>query len=177
MLAAQPTGLIGFIDPALTDVSFCFLLAAAAIGIVRVARHRNEFTPSVVLAFAMWTAATAYLTMHPGHSGRLNLVPFNYGVAASPFEPVSNVLLFIPLGILLASLAWRWFAVLALGLGLSLVIETTQYLLNQGRTADVDDVIENTLGALIGWAVVLVVHRVEARRRRSRSLGRGANPS
>lgn len=169
MHAEHSIRIIGFIDPVLTALSFGLLLGVATIGLVRAARHRTEVTRSAVVALLMWGAATAYLTLHPGHSGRLNLVPFNYGIAASPFEPVSNVLLFIPLGIVLATLGWRWFAVVGLGLGLSLVIESTQYLLNQGRTADVDDVIENTLGALVGWVVVLVVHRIAARGRPRRA--------
>src|SRR5580698_2464459 len=107
MQAVHAIRLIGFIDPALTAISFALLLAAAAIGIVRAAQRQHERRRSVVVALVMWAAATAYLTLHPGDSGRLNLVPFNYGVAASPFEPVSNVLLFIPLGIVLAPLGWR----------------------------------------------------------------------
>jgi glycopeptide antibiotics resistance protein len=152
-------GTVGLVVPVLTDISFALLLGAAVIGIVRAVRHRRGFAPSAAVAVTMWAAATAFLTLRPGHSGRLNLVPFNFGSAATPFEPVSNVLLFIPLGIVVATLGWRWFVVLVVGLALSLAIETTQYLVNEGRTADVDDLIENTAGAVLGWAVALAVRR------------------
>jgi glycopeptide antibiotics resistance protein len=72
---------------------------------------------------------------------------------------LANILLFIPLGILVSALAWRLPAVLCLGLGLSLCIEVTQYLLDIGRTADVNDVMENTLGTLLGWLVVYALSR------------------
>jgi glycopeptide antibiotics resistance protein len=73
------------------------------------------------------------------------------------------VLLFVPLGLLIATAGRRLGAVVGLGFGLSIVIEVTQYMLDNGRTADVNDVIENTLGTLLGWLVVLVVRRVVAR--------------
>jgi glycopeptide antibiotics resistance protein len=47
--------------------------------------------------------------------------------------------------------------VVGIGFAASLAIETTQYLLDTGRTADIDDLIENTLGALIGWLIVAAV--------------------
>jgi glycopeptide antibiotics resistance protein len=113
----------------------------------------------MIVALAMWLAGTAYLTMRPGHSGRLNLVPFAFGPHPTLFEPLANILLFVPLGILLSALAWRLPAALGAGFGLSLCIEVTQYLLDIGRTADVNDVMENTLGTLAGWLVVIAVSR------------------
>ncbi len=112
----------------------------------------------------MWFVAAGWLVFTPGHSGRLNLVPFDFGGAATAFEPVANILLFVPLGMLLSTLGRRVLAVVGAGLAVSLVIEVTQYLLNIGRTADVNDLIENTLGTLIGWLVVLAVRRIAARR-------------
>lgn len=164
MHPAHAIRIVGFIDPALTAASFGLLLAVAAIGVVRAARRRNSVTRSMVVGLLMWAVATAYLTLHPGHAGRLNLVPLDFGAAATPLEPLSNVLLFIPLGILLATLNWRWFAVVGVGLGLSLVIETTQYLLDNGRTADINDVMENTLGTIVGLLVALVIHRMASSR-------------
>ncbi len=168
MHPAHAIRIVGFIDPAITAVSFCLLLGAGAIGLVRAARQRHSVTRPVILGLVMWGAAAAYLTLHPGHSGPLNLVPFDFGSAASPLEPISNVLLFIPLGILLATSDLRWFAVVGAGLGLSLVIETTQYLLNNGRTADINDVMENTLGTVVGWLVVFAIKGIANRRRAQR---------
>ncbi len=160
-----PSLAVGLISPALTGLAFVLLLGVAAIGVVRVARGGKAPTARMVVAAGMWLAATALLTLRPGHSGRLNLVPFDFGANSTPYEPVSNVLLFVPLGILVAALGWRWFAVLGLGLAISLCIEATQYLLNIGRTADVNDVIENTLGTLVGWLVVVILSRLTLRHR------------
>ncbi len=160
-----PSAAVALVDPILTDLSFALLLGVAAIGVVHVARGRRTPTRWMIVALAMWLCAAAYLTLRPGDSGRLNLVPFAFGANATPVEPVSNVLLFVPFGILIAALGWRLLAVLGLGLALSLSIEVTQYLLDIGRTADVNDVIENTLGTLVGWLVVIAVSRLRVRRR------------
>jgi len=78
-----------------------------------------------------------------------------------------NVIMFIPLGFLIAYLARKplW---VALGAGLtgSLLIELTQGTAIWGiypcayRNADVDDLILNTLGAGVGWAIGRAATRV-----------------
>lgn len=67
-----------------------------------------------------------------------------------------NVLLFTPFGLSLSAVLVSkikpahsaWITVL-IALGLSIAVEATQYLASLGR-AEVDDVLANTLGALIG---------------------------
>lgn len=78
-----------------------------------------------------------------------------------------NVALFVPLGFLLR---YRWRrrlpAAAAIGLGLSLLIETVQGTAVFGlypcpyRFADVDDLITNTAGAVVGWLVAGPVGRL-----------------
>ena len=71
---------------------------------------------------------------------------------------VFNVVFFVPLGFLLGH-RWRKGLVttLLLGLGLSLLIETTQGTAVWGlfpcpyRVAEADDLITNTTGAMVGW--------------------------
>ena len=65
---------------------------------------------------------------------------------------ILNILLFIPFGYLLPSLfpRLRWWQVILLGLAFSLCIELLQLFTRLGY-ADVDDLINNTLGAAIGW--------------------------
>lgn len=72
-------------------------------------------------------------------------------------QSVFNVLMFLPLGILLRRYLGRSvFVTTLLGMALSTLIEFTQYTGNWGiagcayRYADIDDVITNTLGALLG---------------------------
>ena len=65
---------------------------------------------------------------------------------------ILNILLFIPFGYLLPSLfpRLRWWQVILLGLVFSLCIELLQLITKLGY-ADVDDLINNTLGAAIGF--------------------------
>jgi VanZ family protein len=77
---------------------------------------------------------------------------------AEPGDLLDNVLLFLPLGVFLALLARvpsAWRATLT-GFGLSLIVETTQLVLDvtvsPGRVADVDDLLGNTIGAAAGYA-------------------------
>ena len=65
---------------------------------------------------------------------------------------ILNILLFLPFGYLIPSLfpRLRWWQVILLGLAFSLTIELLQLITKLGY-ADVDDLINNTLGAAIGW--------------------------
>ncbi|HEY1532198.1 MAG TPA: VanZ family protein [Galbitalea sp.] len=148
------------LDPILRDVTFAALLVVVVIALVRLARRRTAFGPSALVAVLLWLAAAAWLTMEPGDAGRINLVPFSFGSDASLFEPVSNVLLFVPLGLLLRSFGWRLLAVVGTGLAVSLIIEVTQYLVNMGRTADINDLVENTIGTLLGSLVAVLLGRM-----------------
>ena len=66
------------------------------------------------------------------------------------YHTMGNVLWFVPLGVILRK-ARPWQALLA-GAALSAAIEFSQYLLMTGMT-DIDDVLLNALGALIGWTL------------------------
>ena len=68
-----------------------------------------------------------------------------------------NVALFVPVGFLMGS-SFRhieWKKVVQWGCLLSIVIEVSQYVLRKGY-CEVDDVIHNTLGCLIGYGVYLI---------------------
>lgn len=79
-------------------------------------------------------------------------IPFDQGVDMSTFL---NILAFIPLGILL-TIMWETFnhfaPILILGVLFSLIIEAGQ-LFTLYRYSDINDVIMNTIGVLIGWVI------------------------
>ncbi|WP_447008578.1 VanZ family protein [Saccharothrix isguenensis] len=85
-------------------------------------------------------------------------------VTSSAFvQQAFNVALFMPLGMVLRKSYGRGaFAVVAIGLGISLAVEVVQYSGNLGaypcpyRIADVDDLISNTTGSLLGWMIAPV---------------------
>lgn len=82
----------------------------------------------------------------------INLVPFRYFFTDN--STALNVLLFVPLGLLLP-LLWqrfgKWHSCLAFGLGTSLLIELLQIFTL--RTTDINDLITNTFGTLLGWCM------------------------
>ena len=66
---------------------------------------------------------------------------------------VANALLFLPLGAALSLLDFRLRTTVLIAFSVSALIEITQ-LFVPGRTTAVDDVLLNTLGALLGHALV-----------------------
>jgi VanZ family protein len=86
----------------------------------------------------------------------------------SRVEFASNIALFVPLGFLLtALLRHRVIAVIAIGLGMTVVIELAQAAFLPGRTSSVLDVVANTLGTLIGLAAFFTLTGVRRARRES----------
>ncbi|MEO5964536.1 MAG: VanZ family protein [Candidatus Limnocylindrales bacterium] len=89
---------------------------------------------------------------------------------------VGNVVAFVPFGFLLPWVAprWRsWRRVLVAGFGLSLAIEVGQLAQSlvigyPWRVADVDDLIANTVGVLVGFGIFMVMSAVVRRVRPGR---------
>lgn len=79
-------------------------------------------------------------------------------------EFASNILLFVPFGMLGAAIARRAPGlVLAAGFAVSGLVELAQAVLLPGRTASFLDVFANTAGTAIGVGLMLIVHRVRDR--------------
>ncbi|MES1169390.1 MAG: VanZ family protein [Leifsonia sp.] len=93
----------------------------------------------------------------------LKLVPFvasgDYQ-ASHPSEVVANVILFVPFGIFLGMLAprRRWWQLAGIFVAASLVLETVQHLISTG-SFDTTDVIDNTVGGLVGLGVLVLARR------------------
>jgi glycopeptide antibiotics resistance protein len=89
----------------------------------------------------------------------INLIPF-YRISKNVRPYIENIVLFIPFGFLLPCI-WKkyemvWKTVLS-GFIFSLMIEFSQ-LFNR-RVTDIDDLLMNTLGALIGWIIFKLLQR------------------
>ena len=70
-------------------------------------------------------------------------------------ENIMNVVVFIPVGLLL-SIAFKqvsWWKALLIGCSISVTIESLQFFLMRGFS-ELDDVMHNTVGCLIGWLMV-----------------------
>lgn len=118
---------------------------------------------AVLLPFPIQVGA-AREGMAPWHA-YLQLVPL-YDSDLTGY--VLNVALFVPLGALLPLVAQVSSArrAVTIGLLISLVIELLQLLLvttvTSGRVADIDDLLTNTLGTLIGFAAFRAARRIPA---------------
>ena len=96
-------------------------------------------------------------------SGTIRTIPFNAvsdylsGEKTLKFLIVNylgNIFLFLPFGLLFPSIFKKltFFKVLLLGILISLAVEATQYLTCRGY-ADIDDVIMNAAGTVIGYVI------------------------
>ena len=73
-------------------------------------------------------------------------------------ENIMNVIVFIPVGLLL-SIAFKqvtWWKALLIGCEISIIIETLQFFLMRGFS-ELDDVMHNTLGCLIGYGIMTIL--------------------
>lgn len=78
----------------------------------------------------------------------------------------SNILLFVPLGILLALLLpRRRYLIMPIGFVISLMIESAQGIFLPGRTSSLSDLVANTAGACIGLLAVEVAEAIGRHRR------------
>ena len=152
------------------------LLPAAALALClrRSGGGRPARFWAVLALFALYLAVTLRLTeagalfdgLRRGFALRpwqINLVPFSREMDIS--YP-GNVLLFLPLGVLVPLLWKKWDRagrVAGAALALSFLIEASQ-LLND-RFSDVDDLIVNTAGALLGYVVFSLAARPKDRPR------------
>lgn len=92
----------------------------------------------------------------------INLIPFSDGFSLSF---ILNIFLFIPLGFLCSFISKSYQSVkgtFLIGCGLSLSIEIVQ-LFTQYRATDIDDLITNIIGALMGYFCFKIINKLIAR--------------
>ncbi|MFB7633549.1 VanZ family protein [Streptomyces sp. NPDC056149] len=107
----------------------------------------------------LWVAGVVGLTFgtRSGGGQALNLKLLDLSNPADTWDFFLNVLMFVPGGLLLASAGARFATAAACGFLGSLAIEATQYLAASGRTADINDLLANTLGCVAGYACAAAV--------------------
>ncbi|MFJ3760257.1 MULTISPECIES: VanZ family protein [unclassified Streptomyces] len=128
-------------------LAMLFAFAAMVAFAVVLARLTLDPSPASV--------SIAHTNLHPGESLKIYLDQPALRDAVKQIG--GNIVLGIPFGIIVPVLVPRargFFGVLLLTAFVMLMVETAQGLLVEGRAFDVDDVILNTSGALIGWLLV-----------------------
>jgi glycopeptide antibiotics resistance protein len=147
-----------------------------------VKRHiDNRTVRTALLLAAIYLVLLLTLTFLPlgdpegARASALNLVPFktiNHALRNGPGTQgflifLGNVAAFVPVGLLVPMLIRRWQAVTVLvtAILLSVGIELGQYAISRFidvpyRSADIDDVILNVAGALIGYAIYVAFNLI-----------------
>lgn len=145
------------------------LLALFCVGvIVLLAVNRKKANRSIAwLLFFEYVFLVLGMTVFFRHTGTKAMVypPFwSYasvwrdGDVTVLHEIILNVVLFVPLGFLWGNTSskwtrkWQWLSAMILGVCLSGGIELLQYSFKKG-CVELDDVIHNTLGCLVGFVL------------------------
>lgn len=132
-------------------------------------KEEVEFSKVFILGLCIFTfyILTVLSITGPGHildigierERTISLVPFKFQ-DGNLFGMITNIILFIPLGVFLPSL-WNKFEkflnTILVGFSFSLIIEVLQ-LLNM-RATDIDDLLMNTLGAAIGYLIYTLLFK------------------
>ena len=134
-----------------------------------------------LLVIIYFTFSPLLLDLNEVFNCRINLIPFvyllDYDVRAHMIYNVfGNIMMFVPTGIVLPVLYKRldnFFKVAGTGLLISLAIEILQ-LPFADRTSDVDDLILNTLGVVIGYVLFVIVRFAKKPGKRKASLSEGS---
>lgn len=138
---------------------------------------REGLRQSAVLLLVEWVLLVLAITVlfrETRDECRINLAPLSsyFDIAENSYlmEKVAlnilNVALFVPIGLLLGcgfrSLTWG--RVLAIGAGLSVLIEVLQLVFRKGL-CETDDVIHNVAGCMIGYGIVIVLRHLSLARK------------
>ena len=156
-----------------TDQAIMFAMAAivfyAVIAfvtyIVRLLQNKKPhsiwyvfFKTCLFALFGIYTSYLVALTLsgreEGSRQGIYNLTPFStISISNFSLTVIENVVLFIPLGLLIP-MVWKYFRGIfrttIVGFFISVLIETTQLITERGYF-DIDDIILNTFGAILGY--------------------------
>lgn len=108
---------------------------------------------------------TVFLSREPGSRHGIDMTLFGtWGETPQAHAfVIENILLFVPFGILYPVAVpgrWKYFTVLT-GMIISVVIETVQLVTQRGY-CQLDDVVMNTLGSLVGYLIFVIASSISA---------------
>ena len=148
-----------------------FSVVLISIRLVYLIVHKEKFVfykEMFMLAFLLYALLLFYVvTFQDVNYGTNNFVPFHeifryeFGSKVFIHNIVGNIILFIPFGYFVSHLMQtrKPYAMLFISLVTSCVIEFTQ--LKIGRTFDVDDIILNLIGGIVGYLIFLIIDIIE----------------
>lgn len=136
-----------------------------------------------------YLALVGWLTLTPQSSSQESGLLWEFALLLDRYAPTewitfnglefaANVAMFVPLGLFLVLLLGRrqWWLAILFGVLLTVVIETAQqYIPN--RVSDPRDLLSNSIGAVIGTLLALVLTASKARRIRVRATAQRVSSS
>ena len=144
------------------EILISVLLLIPVFSVLNITRFHSIKKTTQYFVFATYLAAVYLFVGMP----TLQFMRFDLSLTLTPFLPmiadfkntILNIILFIPLGIMLPFL-WKKYnslrATLIFGFCMSLAIELLQILTY--RATDINDLIANTVGAVLGYFVFRVI--------------------
>lgn len=148
-----------------------FSVVIVSIRLVYIIVHKEKFVfykELLMFLFLIYALLLFYVvTFQDLNYGTNNFIPFHeitryeFGSKYFIHNIVGNILLFIPFGFFISYImkTKKIYAPLIISIITSLTIEFTQ--LKIGRTFDVDDIILNLVGAIIGYIIYLTIKLLE----------------
>lgn len=152
---------------------FIFTIIIVSIRITYLICNKKKlvfYKEITMFCFIIYLLLLYYIVTFQDNSyGTNNLIPFKeifrYDVGSRLFlkNVIGNILLFIPFGIFVSNYIKNktFFPVMLLSFIVSCAIEFTQSVI--GRTADIDDVILNTVGGILGYLVYKLQNKITLR--------------
>ncbi len=143
--------------------SFGVLALVVVIGLNsrRVVDKKKFVLWALLVEYLFLIVCTAVVLRKPMTEHYLHLMPlwdytdfWNSHHKDAVLDIFINLLLFLPVGALLAGISpsLKWYWVLLIGVACSLSIEVLQYIFLRG-VAQTDDVLHNAVSCIIGWGV------------------------
>ena len=138
------------------DIPIYYYLIAVGIGMV-IGIWKKDWTSGILAAYLFFILAGTVLIRKPGALS-YELMPFwSWKVPSLRSQIIANILMFIPIGFLLGiKVGWKGIPIAAL---FSLIIELIQLVTRRGLF-EFDDIIHNTLGAVIGFGIYALLGKV-----------------
>ena len=148
-----------------------FTIVIITMRLVYLIVHKEKFVfykEMFVFAFLLYSLLLFYVvTFLDVNYGTNNFIPFHeifryeFGSVYFLHNVLGNIILFIPFGYFVSHImaSKKPYAMFIISIITSVVIEFTQ--LKIGRTFDVDDIILNLIGAILGYIVYLLIDLLE----------------
>ena len=148
-------------------IEMALSILVIGIALLFVANKKNRLRYGAVIALTVYVFVILYSTVFArpqSNTHEYNFNPFwSYAKIGEGWDyllrdNIFNVLLFIPIGFLLylVLIKNKISYVFSFGIGLSLIIEASQFFLMKGFS-EIDDIIHNTVGCLIGYVLCYFV--------------------